>query len=218
MDKTAYFEQMRRRRRNEILTAAREMILKQGVSTFNIQQLARSLDISTVTLYKYFKNADDIILALKEQIIDEAFGMPLFMEQTTVNKNALDSALKLLNNFYNEVLKSRGDVTLLLLFEVHTRSLPSPDEDRNVFYAYTEKLNKRLEELLTLAKENGDTRADLNVPEAVHFIARMNISMLEHIGLYSDDCFEKDEEAVHAQIEQLIQMYSLFLTFSACSH
>lgn len=217
MDKTAYFEQMRRRRRDEILAAAREMVLTQGVSAFNIQQLARSLDISTVTLYKYFKNADDIMLALKEQIIDSAFSMPFFAEQSAVSENPLDSAIKLLHNFYDQILKSRGDVTLLLLFEVHTRSLPASDAGRNVFYAYTEKLTQKLEELLTLAQKNGNTRADLSVFEAVHFISQMNISMLEHIGLYSDDCFEKEKEEIHNQIEQLIQMYSLYLTFSTDS-
>lgn len=217
MDKTAYFEQMRRRRRDEILAAAREMILKQGVSAFNIQQLARSLDISTVTLYKYFKNADDIMLALKEQIIDEAFAMSAFTEQEAEDKNALDSALKLLHSFYDNVLNSRGDITLLLLFEVHTRSLPSSEAGKSVFYAYTEKFTQKLEELLTLAKESGSTRADLNIPGAVHFITRMNISMLQHIGLYSDDCFEKEKEDIQIQIKQLIQMYSLYLTFSGSS-
>lgn len=211
MDKTAYFEQMRRRRRDEILTAAREMILSQGVSAFNIQQLARSLDISTVTLYKYFKNADDIMLALKEQIIEGTCDMPFFAER--ISENALDGAMKLLHSFFNELLNSRGDVTLLLLFEVHTRSLPSSDADRSVFYAYTEKLNKRLEELLILARENGNTRTDLNVHEAVHFITQMNISMLEHIGLLSDDCYEKEKEELHAQIENLIRLYTIYLTF-----
>ena len=214
MDKTAYFEQMRRRRRNEILAAAREMILRQGVSAFNIQQLARSLDISTVTLYKYFKNADDIMLALKEQIIDEAFGKPFFTEPAAGTENTLDSAFRLLHSFYDDILKSREDVTLLLLFDVHTRSLPSSDAGKSVFYAYTEKFTQKLEELITLAKEGGNIRSDLDIPGAVHFITEMNISMLQHIGLYSDDCFEKEKEDIQLQIEQLIRMYSLYFTFS----
>lgn len=47
------------------------MIVAQGIDTFNIQQLARKLDISTVTLYKYFKNSDDIISALQKEIIGQ---------------------------------------------------------------------------------------------------------------------------------------------------
>ena len=58
MDKAAYFEQLRQKRRNDILDAAQDMILQQGMDDFNIQQLARKLDLSTVTLYKYFKKSE----------------------------------------------------------------------------------------------------------------------------------------------------------------
>ena len=67
MDQSAYFEQIRRKRREEILDAARAMILAAGMDSFNIQKLARRLDISAVTLYKYFKNSDDILLALQRR-------------------------------------------------------------------------------------------------------------------------------------------------------
>ena len=55
MDQAAYFNQMREKRKHEILTAARKMLLKDGTASFTMQKLAKKLDISTVTLYKYFK-------------------------------------------------------------------------------------------------------------------------------------------------------------------
>ena len=57
MDQTAYFEQMRQKRRSEILETARQMILDQGLFSFSMQGLAQTLDVSTVTLYKYYKNS-----------------------------------------------------------------------------------------------------------------------------------------------------------------
>ena len=57
MDQTAYFEQMRQKRRAEILAEARQMILAEGPMTFTMQNLSKRLDISNVTLYKYFKTA-----------------------------------------------------------------------------------------------------------------------------------------------------------------
>ena len=56
MDQAAYFNQMREKRKNEILSAARKMLLKDGAASFTMQKLAKKLDISTVTLYKYFKS------------------------------------------------------------------------------------------------------------------------------------------------------------------
>ena len=58
MDQTAYFEQMRQKRRAEILEEARQMILAEGPMTFTMQNLSKRLDISNVTLYKYFKKSD----------------------------------------------------------------------------------------------------------------------------------------------------------------
>lgn len=52
MDQTAYFNQMREKRKKEILSAARKMLLKDGPASFTMQNLAKKLDISTVTLYK----------------------------------------------------------------------------------------------------------------------------------------------------------------------
>lgn len=211
MDKTAYFEQMRRKRRDEILTAAREMIIKQGISAFNIQQLARSLDISTVTLYKYFKNIDDIMFALKEQIIEDSFSMLIFDSDSSKDKTALDAFLNLTQNFYDEVIKRRDDVTLLLLFEVHRRNISASDAEENVFYAYTEKLCKKMTQLLELAKVDGSAKSDLNIPGAIQFITQMNLAMLQHIGLLSEDCYEKEKVILQTQIEHLIRLYSLYL-------
>lgn len=210
MDKTAYFEQMRRKRRNEILSASRKMILKLGVSAFNIQQLARSLDISTVTLYKYFRNIDDIMLALKEQIIEDAFGRLILSVPSSKDRNGLETFLSLIRNFYDEVLKSRDDVTLLLLFEVHTRNIPTSDE--NAFNAYTEKLNQKMTDLLQMAKNDGSVKSDICVPEAIQFITQMNLAMLQHIGLLSEEYYKKEKPVLLMQIEQLISLFSLYLS------
>ena len=69
MDQTAYFNQMREKRKKEILSAARKMLLKDGPASFTMQNLAKNLDISTVTLYKYFKNMEDERYWKKYQVL-----------------------------------------------------------------------------------------------------------------------------------------------------
>ena len=41
MDQTAYFEQMRQKRRSEILETARHLIAEQGLAAFSMQDLHR---------------------------------------------------------------------------------------------------------------------------------------------------------------------------------
>ena len=76
MDQTAYFEQMRQKRRSEILETARQMILTQGLSSFSMQGLAQTLDVSTVTLYKYYKNSNGIIEDLYRTTTGTLFQFP----------------------------------------------------------------------------------------------------------------------------------------------
>lgn len=42
MDQAAYFNQMREKRKHEILTAARKMLLKDGTASFTMQKLAKN--------------------------------------------------------------------------------------------------------------------------------------------------------------------------------
>ena len=125
MDKAAYFEQLRQKRRNDILDAAQDMILQQGMDDFNIQQLARKLDLSTVTLYKYFKNSEDIALALQERIL-ETQKPPL--PKLVSDGNPLTLFSDFHRALYRDVLKNRERVTLLALFETYLRNKPTPTE------------------------------------------------------------------------------------------
>ena len=77
MDQAAYFNQMREKRKYEILTAARKMLLKDGTASFTMQKLAKKLDISTVTLYKYFKNMEDVMTAIADEIIPRTVALTL---------------------------------------------------------------------------------------------------------------------------------------------
>ena len=91
MDQTAYFEQMRQKRRSEILETARQMILDQGLFSFSMQGLAQTLDVSTVTLYKYYKNSIAIIEDLYQTTTGTLFQFPdLFPTQKKPEDLALE--------------------------------------------------------------------------------------------------------------------------------
>ncbi len=51
-------------RRNDILTAAKRLILKHGVEGMSMNQLAESTELNKATLYLYFRDKDDLIDAV----------------------------------------------------------------------------------------------------------------------------------------------------------
>ncbi|SCP97052.1 TetR/AcrR family transcriptional regulator [Anaerobium acetethylicum] len=201
MDQTAYFEQMRQKRRDEILAAAKSLILKEGLDAFQMQRLARELDISTVTLYKYFKNSDDVMSAVQKQILDSG---DLFMQRASVQKDAMERLLQTIRNFYMNALEQRNAITLLFLFQVQSKEA---GEDMLASKMY-EVLYGMIEE----AKQDGKINSGLKLKSTVDFIVNVNLALIERIALMNEDVFQKQKKELNMQAEQLILMVRLYLT------
>lgn len=213
MDKAAYFEQMRQKRRNDILDAAKKMILTQGIDAFNIQQLARELDISTVTLYKYFKNSEDIMLALQEQIIETHSPVP---DISRIDINNCDSdPLTIFLDFhralYRNILRQRENVTLLALFDVYLRNKSSYTENRPLFSFYFPQVSDFLTGLLEHAKEKGQIAPAVQIPKIFSFISCLNAAFIRQIGLMGDENFEQQKDFIQWQTDQLVDLIRLYL-------
>lgn len=208
MDQAAYFEQLRRQRKNEILNTARRMILAQGIGSFNIQQLAREMDISTVTLYKYFKNSEDIMSALQKQILD-TYTVPV--PESAVVSDPLEAFLTFHRAFYRYIFAHREDVTLLTLFEAYLRNEPDDTHNNSLINLYPPQTTQVLSDLLAAAQKNGELPMSLQPAEALSFFSLLNISLVRQIGLMSDSDFERSLSLLTQQIEQLLKIMILYL-------
>ncbi len=63
--------------REAILAAAVELLQSEELSALSLRQLAKHLDISTTSLYRYFENKQQLIKALGEQVLAlEAASLP----------------------------------------------------------------------------------------------------------------------------------------------
>ncbi len=111
MDQTAYFEQMRQKRRSEILETARRMILDQGLFSFSMQGLAQTLDVSTVTLYKYYKNSTAIIEDLYQTTTGTLFQFPDLFPSKKAPK---DLALERISLILDDMFSRREDFRLVM--------------------------------------------------------------------------------------------------------
>ncbi len=65
-----YREQFRR----EILDEARELFITEGYEKFTMRQLAGKIDYSPTTIYLYFKDKDDLLLAICEEVAERYFA------------------------------------------------------------------------------------------------------------------------------------------------
>lgn len=60
--------------RREILDSAREMFMNDGYDRFSMRKLAQKIDYSPTTIYLYFKNKDDLLLAICEEFFSTFFA------------------------------------------------------------------------------------------------------------------------------------------------
>lgn len=216
MDQTAYFNQMREKRKNEILTAARKMLLKDGASSFTMQKLAKKLDISTVTLYKYFKNMEDIMSAITDEIIPRTVALTLDENEKSMQSDShispLEQFLQLFHIFLYETLKHKEDLTLLLLIDTYTQNASVTKKQSDKMDLCTEALNTKTEHLLQNALKNGELKNGIDIPRSLNFIHTITLSTLQHIGLLSAKEFKSQKQELQTHIDEIIAMFRVYLT------
>lgn len=206
MDQTAYFEQMRQKRRAEILDTARVLILERGAASFSMQQLARSLDISTVTLYKYFKNSQDVMLALHQYILQSGlFAAGTFPDRT----NDLENLLQNIRLCYDEFLEHRTDICLLILLEMHLRG-DSADAPA-ALTSWLESFSTKQIPLLRKAKKEGLISPRLSDEDTLRFLNTLNQAFMEHVALMSGGEYTAKKTEIRKQLDELIFMIRMYL-------
>ena len=216
MDQTAYFNQMREKRKNEILTAARKTLLKDGAASFTMQKLAKKLDISTVTLYKYFKNMEDVMTAIADEIIPRTVSLTLNENEKIMQSDShispLEQFLQLFHSFLSETLKHKDDLTLLLLIDTYTQDTPAAQKQSDKIALCMEALNTRTEQLLLDALKNGELKDGIDIARSLNFIHTITLSTLQHIGLLSAKEFKSQKQELQIHVDEIIAMFRAYLT------
>ena len=213
MDQTAYFEQMRQKRREEILACARGMILAEGPASVTMQKLARALDISNVTLYKYFKNLEDIFHTLQQEISRPCAGWLRFHPD---GSSPLKQFLENYRFLCDEMLERREDLSLMVLLSLYEkREDPSRlTEERTPSGAFSGLAEFRRAQLQLLRKayENGLTAGEYSAEETVEFLDTLLFSFLEHAALLSPREYEAKKPEIRRQSLQLSRLFAAYFS------
>ncbi len=111
--------------RDEILVAAREVLLERGAADLSLREIARRADFSPGALYKYFDNKDDVIKALA----DKAMGALLVeFGKVPAELPPDERALELGMAYLEFARRNPEDVGVITLHESTLHALPLTDE------------------------------------------------------------------------------------------
>ena len=117
-------ERERLQRKGQILDAARQLFLENGFLNVTMNEIAEATELSTGTLYLYFKNKEDIFAALAavgaeklDEVIERALSRKDPLDETNITKFIRDY-LDIYNDYgcYFDVLllnyRGKGSVNL----------------------------------------------------------------------------------------------------------
>ena len=151
MDRTAYFEQMRQKRRSEILETARQLIMEQELASFSMQGLAQTLDVSTVTLYKYYKNSIAVMEDLYQLTTEDLYQTTLsvlyqFPDFFPAYKTSKEIIAALFSLIIDDMLARKDDFRLVMTLGLYTYSATKVAEILPVqpFVQYLQKILSKL--------------------------------------------------------------------------
>lgn len=204
MDQTAYFEQMRQKRRAEILAETRQMILTDGPMAFTMQNLAKRLDISNVTLYKYFKNSEDLLQTLYLETSQKYGG---YSGSRISEGTPLEAFLQNIRFSLDEYLECREDMALLTTLSLLGHTFGESSEN-----LFGETFCKREIALLAEARRQGQIRGDLSPGETFSFLKTLCSSYLQRIALMTEREYWEQKETISRQKGELLAMIRVYLT------
>lgn len=143
-------EREKEQRRVDILDSARQAFLKHGLEQTSMDRIAQEAELAKGTLYLYFKNRDELLMALIADDFDRLIEM---LEKVTASD--IDPERKLLASIgtFNEFSK-QNEFFYQVMTQFNIRSLIQHDcESEPVCHFRT--VNQRMMELLTSVVQEG---------------------------------------------------------------
>jgi len=179
-------------RRDTILTAALEIFAQRGYQKALVTEIARRAGVSEATIYKEFKDKEDLLHAIPEKIMPEATSeLALHMQGI---KGALNKFRKFIW-FYLYFFETNKDWATVVLLQIR----PNPTFIRTTAYQLIRKFTRILIDILEEGKKEGRIRKDLDNNLARHIIIGgiehittrwIFLGKPEHILSYTDELFE----------------------------
>jgi len=144
-------------RKKEIIDAARELIIREGVQGVTIKNLSEKNRISEPAIYRHFKNKRAILTALIDNFehnLTEVIDRPI-----RYHKNPLDRLREIMKAHMIFTAERRG-----ILFAVTAESIYFNDDFlRRKILGVIDRYRTKIKEILLQARREGFLREDINL-------------------------------------------------------
>ncbi len=162
----------------KVLEAAGKLILKYGIKSMTMDDIARELGISKKTLYQYVADKNDLI----KQVIEMDMQMDHEQICAVVEKklNAIDESFEI----FKSIVKNIEDVPPNILYDLKKYHPEAYALQRNFMWTFSKKC---VEENLAKGVNEGYYRQDINIPVISTNYILMVVNIFENSEAFGKD-------------------------------
>lgn len=180
-------------RRNEILDAAEKIIFSKGLEQASMDEIAEMAELSKGTLYLYFKNKEDLYLAINQRGLELFYNKLEKTIQDNEKENGLNQMIKLGETYYHFCEEYPNYVFSSTHY--HTRNADSEACDFQEHYQQRERILNLVADTIQRGMDDKSLKADLDPKPTAFLMWRATVGILETIT------FEKREISEYFKLE-----------------
>lgn len=194
-------DELRTRRRNEIIKAARKLFLKKGLPKVTIRDIAREVGVSTVTLYKYYKSIDEIASEVKRQLL---FEMKPFFKGVSTEIPAYEHILTWLQQWNTYLIEKDDHLRFQASFDLYY-----PKQIEQVYYLDLIRISgESILKMFEKGQNEGSIRTDYTANELTAWTFNNLLGVVHRVAargpLLEEDFSLSTEKMMEMTIESIV--------------
>lgn len=139
-------------RRNQILDAARQLLFSLGIENVSISRISKKAQLGVGTLYFYFKNKEEIFIALQEEGLELLFSM---IQQVQEKKLGLDEKLVQVAEAYYDFSQNQSEYFNIINYFLASARIYFPEKQKKQIDLSGNKILKVIEHIVLQGVESG---------------------------------------------------------------
>jgi len=148
-------ERERKERIKLILESARKAIIKKGYSSTTIEEVAAEAEVSTATIYLYFKSKDDLFMALAVEGL-EFIGKELAEIESKNNRTFIEDIDAVWNVFVRAHQKHREGFFIILISQQFGILNSISSEQREIINSLGRDIYNKIREIMEKHIRSGE--------------------------------------------------------------
>jgi len=139
--------------REDILKVSRAVLIKQGFGKMTMRKIAAEVDVSATSIYLYFKNKDDLLLALIETSIEKLAGA--LQKEFSAGDDPVRKLEKMANSFITFALDNPQEYEIIYM--VRPEEMPKYPKEK---FKQVRKIYEMLADIIEEGKMKGHFSVD----------------------------------------------------------